>query len=59
VIDRISAAARQALTSDTVAKALAPQGIDIVGGTPEEFAAYIGTEMTRWETVARAAGLKK
>jgi tripartite-type tricarboxylate transporter receptor subunit TctC len=59
VIERISAAARQALESDAVVKALAPQGIDIVGGTPDAFAAYIAGEMKRWDTVARAAGLKK
>jgi len=58
-IERISTAARQALASETVVKALAPQGIDIVGGTPEEFAAYIAGEMKRWEMVSRAAGLKK
>jgi tripartite-type tricarboxylate transporter receptor subunit TctC len=59
VIDKISAAAGQALASETVVKALAPQGIDVVGGTPEDFAAYIADEMKRWDMVARAAGLKK
>ena len=59
VIDKISAAAGQALASETVVKALAPQGIDIVGGTPEAFAAYIADEMKRWDMVTRAAGLKK
>ncbi|HUI96393.1 MAG TPA: tripartite tricarboxylate transporter substrate binding protein [Xanthobacteraceae bacterium] len=59
VIDKISAAAGRALASESVVKALAPQGIDVVGGTPEEFAAYIANEMTRWDMVARAAGLKK
>ncbi len=59
VIDRISAAAGQALASESVVKALAPQGIDVVGGTPEAFAAYIADEMKRWDMVTRAAGLKK
>ena len=58
-IDKISAAAAQALASESVVKALAPQGIDVVGGTPEEFAAYIANEMKRWDMVTRAAGLKK
>ncbi len=58
-IERISAAAGQALKSDAVANALQPQGIDLVGGTPEEFAGYIANEMKRWDMVARAAGLKK
>jgi tripartite-type tricarboxylate transporter receptor subunit TctC len=58
-IDRISAAVNQALKADEVGKALRPQGIDLVGGTPDEFARYIASEMKRWDTVARAAGLKQ
>jgi tripartite-type tricarboxylate transporter receptor subunit TctC len=58
-IDKISAAANEALKSEAVAKALRPQGIDLLGGTPDQFAAYIASEMARWDKVARAAGLKK
>jgi tripartite-type tricarboxylate transporter receptor subunit TctC len=47
------------LQADEVAKALAPQGIDLVGGSPEDFARYLASEMKRWATVAEAAGLKK
>jgi tripartite-type tricarboxylate transporter receptor subunit TctC len=58
-IDKISAAANAALKQPAVAKALQPQGIDLLGGTPDEFARYIAGEMARWDKVARAAGLKK
>jgi tripartite-type tricarboxylate transporter receptor subunit TctC len=58
-IDKISAAANEALKADEVAKALHPQGIDLLGGTPADFARYIDSEMKRWDQVARAAGLKK
>jgi tripartite-type tricarboxylate transporter receptor subunit TctC len=58
-IDKVSAAANEALKSEAVAKALRPQGIDLLGGTPDDFARYIGSEMERWDKVARAAGLKK
>jgi len=58
-IDKINAAANQAIKSEAVAKALAPQGIDLLGGTTEDFKRYIATEMERWDKVARAAGLKK
>jgi tripartite-type tricarboxylate transporter receptor subunit TctC len=58
-IDKISAAANEALKADEVGKALRPQGIDLLGGTPDDFARYIDSEMKRWDTVARAAGLKK
>jgi tripartite-type tricarboxylate transporter receptor subunit TctC len=58
-IDKISAAANEALKADEVRKALHPQGIDLLGGTPDDFARYIDSEMKRWDSVARAAGLKK
>jgi tripartite-type tricarboxylate transporter receptor subunit TctC len=58
-IDKISAAANEALKADEVAKALHPQGIDLLGGTPDDFARYIDSEMKSWDSVARAAGLKK
>jgi tripartite-type tricarboxylate transporter receptor subunit TctC len=59
VIDKLARAGNAALESDEVAKALAPQGIDLVGGSPADFARYIDSEMKRWSTVAQAAGLKK
>ena len=59
VIDKLARAGNEASKSDEVGKALAPQGIDLVGGSPEEFARYLDGEMTRWATVAEAAGLKK
>jgi hypothetical protein len=42
-----------------VAKALTPQGIDLVGGSVDDFAGFLASEMKRWATVAEAAGLKK
>jgi tripartite-type tricarboxylate transporter receptor subunit TctC len=58
-IDKINAAANQAIKSDQVIKALQPQGIDLLGGTSDEFTRYIASEMERWDKVAHAAGLKK
>jgi tripartite-type tricarboxylate transporter receptor subunit TctC len=58
-IDRINGAVNEAIKSEAVAKALAPQGIDLLGGTSDEFARYIASEMARWDKVAVAAGLKK
>ena len=59
IIDKLARAANESLQADEVAKALAPQGIDLVGGSPEDFARYLASEMKRWATVADAAGLKK
>jgi tripartite-type tricarboxylate transporter receptor subunit TctC len=58
-IDRINGAVNEAIKSEAVAKALAPQGIDLLGGSAEEFKRYIASEVERWDKVARAAGLKK
>ena len=59
IIDKVAHAGNEALRADEVAKALAAQGIDLVGGSSEEFARYLDGEMKRWATVAQAAGLKK
>jgi tripartite-type tricarboxylate transporter receptor subunit TctC len=59
IVDKVNRAANEALGVDDVAKALAPQGIDLVGGSPEDFGRYLAGEMKRWSTVAEAAGLRK
>jgi tripartite-type tricarboxylate transporter receptor subunit TctC len=59
IVDKVNRAANAALGADEVAKALAPQGIDLVGGSPEDFGHYLDSEMKRWTTVAEAAGLRK
>ena len=33
-------------------------GADVVGDTPEEFSAYIKTEIVKWGKVIKAAGIK-
>jgi tripartite-type tricarboxylate transporter receptor subunit TctC len=58
-ITKVNAAVNEALKADEVANALRPQGIDLLGGSTDDFARYIATDMKRWETVAHAAGLKK
>ncbi len=37
---------------------LSQQGIDALGGTPEEFAAMIATDIVKWKKVVAAAGIK-
>jgi tripartite-type tricarboxylate transporter receptor subunit TctC len=59
IIAELNRAANEALTSEEVTKALAAQGIDPVGGSAEEFARYLDSEITRWTKVAQAAGLNK
>lgn len=59
IIDKLNRAGNEALKTEEVTKVLAPQGIDLVGGSVEEFSRYLDGEMKRWETVSAAAGLKK
>ncbi len=55
----LSRAANEAVKSDEVLAAFAPQGIDPLGGTPAEFAAYVRAEIEKWAAVVRTAGLKQ
>jgi tripartite-type tricarboxylate transporter receptor subunit TctC len=57
IIKTLNRAANDALASDQVRTALRRQGIDALGGSPEEFADYIRTEIRKWADVAAAAGL--
>ena len=59
IVDKLNRAGNDALKADEVAKALTPQGIDLVGGSAGDFAVFLAGEMKRWTTVAEAAGLKK
>lgn len=59
IIDKLNHAANEALKSAEVAQALVPQGMDLVGGSADEFAKYLDGEMRRWAPVVAAAGLKK
>ena len=37
---------------------LTEEGGDVVGGTPEQFAAYIAIETEKWAKVVKAAGVR-
>jgi tripartite-type tricarboxylate transporter receptor subunit TctC len=59
VVDTLSHAVNQALQVNEIVAPLRAQGIDPLGGTPEEFGRYIEAEIRKWAAVAQAAGLKK
>ena len=59
VVERLAQATNDALKSRAVVDPLQKQGIDVLGGTPGEFAAYIQSEIAKWSRVAEAAGLKQ
>jgi tripartite-type tricarboxylate transporter receptor subunit TctC len=59
IVDKLSGAIGEALRNDEVTKPLHAAGLDIKGGTPEAFGAYIASETKKWSDVVTAAGLRK
>jgi len=58
IIDKLQVEVRKILKSPDVAKRLADNGLDAVGGTPEELAAYQKSEITKWAKVVKESGAK-
>jgi tripartite-type tricarboxylate transporter receptor subunit TctC len=57
VLERVSAVANAALKNEQVLKSLDQGGIDPLGGTPAEFAAFVRGDHARWTEVLNQAGL--
>jgi tripartite-type tricarboxylate transporter receptor subunit TctC len=49
-------ATAQALADPDVKKQLADLGVDIMGGSSEDFAAYIRSEIPKWTAIVKASG---
>ncbi|HEV7408378.1 MAG TPA: tripartite tricarboxylate transporter substrate binding protein [Bradyrhizobium sp.] len=58
IVDRVSAEARKALADPALKDKLVEQGIVAVGGTPEEFRAFVAEEIGRWRKVFTDAAIK-
>ena len=56
IIERLADASNAAAKSPDVIATLKVQGFDIIGGSPEEFAAFIRDDLAKWTRVAAAAG---
>jgi tripartite-type tricarboxylate transporter receptor subunit TctC len=56
VIEVLHRALAVALADAAVAKSLGDLGVDVIGGTPEEFAAYIRSEIPKWTAIVKASG---
>ena len=58
VLARLHAAAARAAQSDELKKRLEPDGSRVVGGTPEEFVAFLIEDVAKWKKVVAATGAK-
>jgi tripartite-type tricarboxylate transporter receptor subunit TctC len=59
IIDKLARETAWVLSLDEVRKRLDELGIEVVAGTPAEFAAVITSETAQWAKVIKDAGIKK
>lgn len=58
IVDRLSREAMKILQSDDIRKRFAEVGAEPVGGTPQQFAAFMATETAKWAKVIKASGAR-
>ena len=58
IIDKLNAALRQAVMSDDFKQKLAADGTEPLVSTPEEYAADIDKEETKWSAIVKKSGAK-
>jgi tripartite-type tricarboxylate transporter receptor subunit TctC len=59
LVTRLNAIFNQVLQVPQVRTAITEaQAADIIGGTPQQFDAFIKAELKRWPEVVKAAGIK-
>jgi tripartite-type tricarboxylate transporter receptor subunit TctC len=58
IVAKLHSAAVEAMRSPDVKEKLAAQGATLVGNSPEEFGAFIKSEIEKWAKVAKAANIK-
>ncbi len=58
IIDRLSAAANQAVADPAVRTKLTELGTDVGGSTPEALGALVKSELAKWAPIVKASGAK-
>jgi tripartite-type tricarboxylate transporter receptor subunit TctC len=58
IIAALHGALLASLDDPGVKKSLGDLGVDIMGGTPEDFSAYIKSEIPKWTAIVKASGAK-
>jgi tripartite-type tricarboxylate transporter receptor subunit TctC len=58
VVDKLNAEMNKALAAPDVRQRMLDAGIEPAGGTPQQFASFIQSEMAKWGKVAKTAGIQ-
>ena len=58
IVEKLNSALVQTLRDPAIHKTLIDRGAEPVGNTPEEHAAYIKSEIEKWQRVVKDAGIK-
>lgn len=56
IVEKLAAAANDALNAEAVRTALKQQGTDPVGGTPKQFADFIRADIEKWSALLASSG---
>jgi tripartite-type tricarboxylate transporter receptor subunit TctC len=58
IVSRLNAAINQGLRSPEMSASLQRLGADAKGGSPQDFAAFIGEETQKWGAIVKSSGVK-
>jgi tripartite-type tricarboxylate transporter receptor subunit TctC len=58
VVSRLNDAFNKVMAMPAIREKLTGGGLDPVGGTPEQFGRFIGSEIGKWSKIAKDVGAK-